>query len=219
MHTSLSGLYLITDPCWGKLLFNKIESALQGGCRLVQYRNKLASEPQAEAESRDLLALCQHYNTPLLINDNHSLAARINADGVHLGQGDADCVQVRRQLGPNKIIGVTCHDQLPLARQAQEDGADYVAFGRFFPSETKPEAGHAPLSLISEAKQQLDVPVVAIGGITLDNAPSITSLGADMLAVSHSLLSAGNCNKQAEAFARSFSSSIHNNTTCACPSQ
>jgi len=203
----LSGLYLITDPCWGEQLVNKVESALQGGCRLVQYRNKNASAPQAAAESRELLALCRRYKTPLLINDNPSLAALIDADGVHIGQGDSDCRSARELLGPNKIIGVTCHSQLALAQEAQKAGADYVAFGRFFPSETKPEADQAPLSLIGEAKSQLRIPVVAIGGITLDNAPRIISLGADMLAVSHSLLSAEDCAHQTRAFAHYFSSS------------
>jgi len=209
----LSGLYLITDPCWGEQLISKVESALQGGCRLVQYRNKGAGATQAETESRRLLALCQRYQVPLLVNDNTSLAAHINADGVHLGQGDGDCRRAREQLGPNKIIGVTCHDQLTLALHAQEAGANYVAFGRFFPSETKPEAGQAQLSLIGAAKMQLRTPVVAIGGITLDNAPKITSLGADMLAVSHSLLSADHCAEQARAFARCFPSSSRHSTT------
>lgn len=212
MPQALSGLYLITDPSWGEHLTHKVEGALRGGCRLVQYRNKHASAHQAEIESRELLALCQRYNTPLLINDNLDLAIHINADGVHLGQGDDDCAGARELLAPNKIIGVTCHDQLTLALQAQKDGADYVAFGRFFDSETKPEAGQAPLSLITEAKRRLRAPVVAIGGITLDNAPSIINLGADMLAVSHSLLSAEDCDQQARAFAHCFSFNIRQNT-------
>lgn len=212
MPHPLSGLYLITDPCWGNQLIGKVKAALQGGCRLVQYRNKGASETQAEIESRALLTLCHRYQVPLLVNDNPALAARINADGVHIGQEDCDYKSAREQLGPHKIIGVTCHDQLPLAQQAQEKGANYVAFGRFFSSVTKPEADHAPRSLLRDAKQQLHIPVVAIGGITLDNAPSIINLGADMLAVSHSLLSAEDCDQQARAFAHCFSFNIRQNT-------
>lgn len=207
MHTPQtwhSGLYLITDPQWGHALFDKTEAALKGGLALVQYRNKQASPQQAKAEASALLTLCQHYNTPLLINDNVDLAANINADGVHLGQTDPSCHNARNLLGPNKIIGVTCHDQLDLAVTAKQQGASYVAFGRFFASQTKPGATPANPQLLQQAKHALDLPTVAIGGITLDNACQLLNKGTDLLAVSHSLLSSHDCEQQVRAFNQLF---------------
>ncbi len=200
----LKGLYLITDPCWKDDLLNKVESALSGGCRLVQYRNKGAAQSLRKTEALAVQALCETYNASFLINDDIELAVAIGADGVHLGQDDSHCLIARQQLGSEAIIGITCHSDLRLAKNAECDGANYVAFGRFFPSSTKPEAVPAPQQLITEAKQSLAIPVVAIGGITLDNAPNLIQQGVDMLAVSHSLLSADNCEQRARAFNELF---------------
>lgn len=165
------------------LLCEKVQSALIGGASLVQYRNKYADKQLLLKQATALLALCRSYGVPLIINDHLDLCAKIDADGLHLGATDSDLSAARRLLGPDKIIGASCYNWFELAVQAQDAGASYVAFGACFPSETKPNAVHAPLSLISQAKQKLSIPVVGIGGITLDNAPMVIQAGADAVAV------------------------------------
>ncbi|MGZ8271238.1 MAG: thiamine phosphate synthase [Methylophilus sp.] len=181
---NIKGLYVVTpDVLEVDLLCEKVQSALIGGASLVQYRNKYADKQLLLKQATALLALCRSYGVPLIINDHLDLCARIDADGLHLGATDSDLSAARRLLGPDKIIGASCYNWFELAVQAQDAGASYVAFGACFPSETKPNAVHAPLSLISQAKQKLSIPVVGIGGITLDNAPMVIQAGADAVAV------------------------------------
>ena len=181
---NLHGLYAITDPeLMGDNLIHKAQRAIEGGINILQYRNKTAPFEQQESEANALSTLCKNNNVLFIINDNVELAIKVNADGVHLGQKDADIKQARQQLGKNKIIGITCHNKIELAQQAQKHGADYVAFGRFFTSFTKPSAPAADISIIKEAKKSINIPIVAIGGITQQSAPSILNEGADMLAV------------------------------------
>lgn len=199
----MSILYAITDSqlMAGKALFVGVTAALEGGCRLVQYRDKSGDAKKRTAEASQLLEICGQYGARLLINDDVQLAKKIGAHGVHLGQTDGSPVAARALLGSNAIIGVTCHASLTLAHQAVNNGASYVAFGRFFPSQTKPNAAPAPLSLLREARLELgDIPIVAIGGITLENAQVVLTAGATMLAVSHSLFAAIDINQQARAF-------------------
>jgi thiamine-phosphate pyrophosphorylase len=144
--------------------------------------------------------LCREHGAELIINDDVHLALSVGAHGVHLGQDDMPPQEARKLLGPKATIGVTCHADLDLAHTAVQAGANYVAFGRFFPSTTKPDAPPAPLELLIQARQMLDVPIVAIGGITLDNAQSVLASGADWLAVSHSLFSAPNIETRTRAF-------------------
>ena len=181
---NIKGLYVVTpDVLEVDLLCAKVQSALIGGASLVQYRNKFADKQLLLMQATALLVLCRSYGVPLIINDHLDLCARIDADGLHLGATDSDLGAARRLLGPDKIIGASCYNWFELALQAQDAGASYVAFGACFPSETKPNAVHAPLSLISQAKQTLSIPVVGIGGITLDNAPLVIEAGADAVAV------------------------------------
>jgi thiamine-phosphate pyrophosphorylase len=181
---NIKGLYVVTpDVLEVDLLCEKVQSALIGGASLVQYRNKYADKQLLLKQATALLALCRSYGVPLIINDHLDLCAKIDADGLHLGATDSDLSAARRLLGPDKIIGASCYNWFELAVQAQDAGASYVAFGACFPSETKPNAVHAPLSLISQAKQKLSIPVVGIGGITLDNAPMVIQAGADAVAV------------------------------------
>ena len=208
---SLSGLYAITDD---NLLANRllpaVEAALAGGCRIVQYRHKQTDRllqtdrSRLLAEANALLVLCNQYGAKLLINDNVELAYAVRAHGVHLGQNDMPIAEARALLGHDAIIGITCHDSLELALAAQAAGADYVAFGRFFSSSTKPSAPPADLSVLHEARQQLQIPVVAIGGITLDNAPSVIATGADMLAVLGDLFGAADITGRARAYCELF---------------
>ena len=181
---NIKGLYVVTpDILEVELLIEKVQSALKGGASLVQYRNKYADKNLLLKQSTALLALCRSYGVPLIINDHLDLCAKIDADGLHLGATDSDLGAARRLLGPDKIIGASCYNWFDLALLAQDAGASYVAFGACFPSETKPDAVRAPLSLITQAKQVLSIPVVGIGGITIDNAPLLLEAGADAVAV------------------------------------
>ena len=186
--TKLIGLYAITDSkLMGSDLISKTEQAILGGINILQYRNKTAPLEQQEQEALKLAQLCKKNNVLFLINDNVELALNVNADGVHLGQEDTPLQQAREQLGKDKVIGVTCNNKIELAVEAQKKGADYVAFGRFFNSETKPSAPPAELSLISESKKSISIPIVAIGGITQEMAPLLLKEGVDMLAVIHGI--------------------------------
>lgn len=201
----MSKLYAITDSQLmpGQLLFDGVNAALQGGCRLVQYRDKSGDAVKRRQEAEGLLEICHYHGARLIINDDPLLAKAIGAHGVHLGQTDGDARAARQLLGPEAMLGVTCHASLEFARQALVDGASYIAFGRFFPSQTKPDAPPAPLSLISEAVTRYpETQVVAIGGITLDNAATITEAGAHYIAVSHALFNAPDIRWQAEQFSR-----------------
>jgi len=184
VNFSISGLYLVTPDCDDTaLLCAQVSQALQGGVSLVQYRHKTASDALRLEQATALLAICRQAHIPLLINDHVTLAAELDADGVHVGQHDSAIAAARAVLGPQKIIGASCYNRFELAEQAQAAGADYVAFGACYPSSTKPNAPRASAALFTQAKQLLAVPVVGIGGITLDNARPLVEAGADALAV------------------------------------
>lgn len=186
------------------VLFSKSEAALKGGCQWLQYRDKSMGLAKRTREAIALKALCHRYNAKLIINDDLALAIASEAHGLHLGQGDGSVVNARAQLGPNAIIGVTCHDQLGLARTAVAEGASYVAFGRFFPSATKPDANSAPLSLLSAAGG-LAATTVAIGGINLSNVAKVIEAGASAIAVCHSLFGCDDVEGAARSFCQYFS--------------
>jgi len=179
------GLYAVTDPrlIAAADLTAQIDAAISGGAVLVQYRDKTGDAAQRIARARAVSICCRVRRVPLIINDDVTLAAAVGADGVHLGGGDATVAMARQQLGPHAIIGVSCYNQLLRATAAVEAGADYVAFGRFFPSRTKPDAVQAETDLLVRAKQRLQIPLVAIGGITADNGAALVAAGADLLAV------------------------------------
>ncbi|MEZ5435997.1 MAG: thiamine phosphate synthase [Pseudomonadales bacterium] len=205
MITNGRGLYAITDEALlAERLLPAVQAALAGGCRWVQYRSKSADAQQRLHEAAQLVELCRAHNASLLINDDVALAKAVGAAGVHLGQTDMPQLEARRILGAQAIIGITCHNSLALAQTAQQNGADYVAFGRFFSSQTKQSAPPADLAVLRAAKTQLAIPVVAIGGITLDNAPSVLQAGADMLAVVGDLFSAQNITARAQAYTALF---------------
>lgn len=188
MTTRLKGLYAITDPVlMGKDLIAMSTQAISGGISILQYRNKTANKEQQFYEAASLAELCKKYNVIFIINDDVELAIKVDADGVHLGQKDLSLSSARELIGENKIIGVSCNNQLSLAKDAEKNGADYIAFGRFFTSQTKPEAPQAELNLLSRARKIIKCPVVAIGGITPENAPYLINEGADMLAVINSI--------------------------------
>lgn len=180
-----------------------VEAALKGGVAAVQYREKTGDVALRHEQASELLPLCRKFKVPLIINDDLRLADLTDADGVHLGREDAGLREARIILGPKKIVGVSCYQSLELARQAQADGADYVAFGSFHPSPTKPQALRAPIHLLREAAE-LKLPVVAIGGITAENAVELVEAGADAIAVISALFDAPDVEQAARELNRLF---------------
>lgn len=187
----LSGLYVIADFSFRSLQTPRaVADLLQPGVRLLQYRDKETDPVQREQRAADLKLLCEARSIALIINDDVALAAKINADGVHLGKDDMPAAQARALFGDDKIIGVSCYQSPAQAQAAERGGADYVALGALFPSPTKPEAGQISPALFSDCCRRLQLPVCAIGGIRLDNVAQALKAGADMTAVISDILCA-----------------------------
>jgi len=200
------GLYAITDHTLippGQLTAC-VASAIAGGAAVIQYRNKQATDHERYQEATALVSLCRRHNVPLIINDNADLAAAVGASGVHLGRTDPPIRQTREQLGPGAIIGVSCYNDLERAIAAARAGADYVAFGRFFPSHSKPHAPPAEPPVLSHARRQLDLPIVAIGGITPGNGQSLLAAGANLLAAIHGVFGQPDIRAAAAQYAELF---------------
>lgn len=208
MAPELRGLYAVTpDDRLLPRLSALVEAALEGGTRLVQYRNKQAPAPLRRAQAAELLRVCRAYGARLIINDDIWLAVEIGADGAHVGQDDlpgGDLASARSALGPKRLLGVSCYADLARVEAAARAGADYVGIGSVFPSATKPDAVRAPLSLLEEARRRFDLPVAAIGGISLANAREVVAAGADMIAVVSDLFNAMNIRRRAEDFQKLF---------------
>ncbi len=183
-HRSISGLYAITpdEPDTAELL-RKVRLALLGGARVLQYRNKVADAALRLEQAIALRKLTGEFSVPLIINDDTLLAHRVAADGVHLGGEDGNVIAARAQLGSGKLIGVSCYNRMALAHAAVQQGADYVAFGSFFASTVKPDAVVASPGLLRQARREIAVPLVAIGGITAWNGAQLLEAGANALAV------------------------------------
>jgi thiamine-phosphate pyrophosphorylase len=201
----ISGLYAVTPETRdGDWLAVQVERALIGGAQVVQYRNKSADLDLRRRQAVRLRDLCRLHEAALIINDDVGLALEMDADGVHLGRDDQSLVEARAMLGAGKLIGISCYDSLGRADEAQRSGADYVAFGSFFPSSVKPQAARASLELLREARLELRLPVVAIGGITPDNGAALVEAGADALAAISALFQVTDTLSAARAFARLF---------------
>lgn len=217
-RTLIRGVYAITpDECDTASLLSKVESALSGGVRLLQYRNKLASRSLALEQARALRKLTNSVAATLIVNDNIELALDVSADGVHLGRNDCggiDLDALRRRAATSArenrqfLIGISCYDSMDAAKEASAAGADYIAFGSFFPSPTKPGATRAAMSLLLRAKEELALPVVAIGGITMENTPQLLAAGADAIAVITSLFDIANIRRQAQSFSSHFAEHV-----------
>lgn len=204
------GLYAVTpDEQDTDVLLAKVEAALHGGIHVLQYRNKRADHKLQTQQARAILPLCRQYQVPFIINDSIKLCLTLDADGVHLGADDGNLAEARARLGAGKILGASCYNRLDLALAAAEAGADYAAFGACFISGTKPNAVVAPLDLFTQARQLVDVPLVAIGGITLENATQAIQAGADAIAVVGALFGSEN-SLLIEASARQFSQLFSN---------
>jgi thiamine-phosphate pyrophosphorylase len=200
------GLYAITGPATGAILHAEVEAVLKGGAVLVQYRQKGGRGPERLADATRLVALTRRYGVPLLINDDVDLAAACGAAGIHLGKDDGSLTVARRRLGAEAIIGASCYDSASRAAAAVEEGADYLAFGAFFPSPTKPQARQAALALLTVARVRFGLPVVAIGGITPANGGPLLAAGADLLAVVSGLQGIPDPEGAAAAYAALFRS-------------
>lgn len=199
------GLYAVTpDTEDDEALLAAVASVLRGHPVLLQYRNKHAARSQRWQQASAVLRLCRAAGVPLIINDDLELALEIGADGLHGGRDDGDPAVLRAALGADRILGLSCYADLPRAHAAAAAGADYVAFGAMFPSSTKQSAPPAPVSLLSAARAELAVPVVAIGGITLENAPQLIAAGADLLAVIGDVFAAADPQARAAGYARLF---------------
>jgi thiamine-phosphate pyrophosphorylase len=204
----IAGLCAVTvdDPLLPRLSA-LVKAALDGGAPFVQYRNKVASRPLRRAQAAEMLRICRAAGAKLIINDDVWLAVEIGADGAHLGRGDApggSLTAARDALGPKRVLGVSCYNELACGEEAAAAGADYLAFGSVFPSRTKPAAVLASLELLGEAKRRFGLPVAAIGGITLDNAPQVIAAGADMIAVVSDLFDAMDIKARATAYQQLF---------------
>ena len=196
------GLYAISDGPRADLL-DACEKALCGGAAVLQYRDKTAEPARRHQEALALAALCARYRAPLIVNDDIELAADVGAAGVHLGKGDATVADARARLGAHTIIGVSCYGSIERARQAVDEGADYLAFGAFYPSPTKPDALRATPDLL-RAATPFGLPLVAIGGITPDNAQLLLAAGADFLAVVSGVFGAADPATAARRYAALF---------------
>lgn len=202
MRIEISGLYAITpeEPDTAELL-RKVRLALDGGAGVLQYRNKSGDPAARLAQASALRKLTREYGVPLIINDDAMLCAEVAADGVHLGGEDGSVAAARAIVGREKIIGVSCYNRVNLAHEAMSLGADYVAFGAFFASTVKPSAPVATLDLLRQARREIKLPIVAIGGITAENGASVLSAGADALAVISALFGAPDIQLAARQFA------------------
>ncbi len=202
------GLYAIT-PC-GTMDFAEVllrtAAILRAGVSALQYRDKSGDLPAKWVRAVALRDLCRSTGTPFLVNDDPALAAEVEADGVHLGMEDPSLEQARQLLRPGAIIGVSCYDDVGRARKLARSGADYVAFGAFFPSGTKSPRAMATLETLQTARKEIHQPIVAIGGITAENSRPLVSAGADMLAVISGLYGAEDPARQVTLFQALFES-------------
>lgn len=202
LHLPLAGLYAISDGPRLDLI-EVCAAALRGGAVVLQYRDKTADHVRRREEAAALAALCIRHGVPFIVNDDIELTMLVGADGVHLGADDADIATARNRLGSDAIIGVSCYDSLPRASELAAAGADYLAFGAFFPSPTKPHARRATPDLLRAVKP-LGAPLVAIGGITPDNAQSLIDAGADFIAAISGVFAAGEVESAVRRYAQLF---------------
>jgi thiamine-phosphate pyrophosphorylase len=210
MNKPVSGLYAITPELTDSIaLIRRVDAALRGGARVIQYRRKSVPDSLRRSQAREIADLCRFRNALFIVNDSVELACDVDADGVHLGNDDGDVVAARAMLGPKKQIGVSCYNDIERARKAVAQGADYVAFGSFFSSSTKPHALRAGTELLQIAAAEIALPVVAIGGITETNAAGLIAAGADAVAVLSALFDALDVEAQARRFARLFQMSVN----------
>jgi thiamine-phosphate pyrophosphorylase len=201
----IRGLYALIDTTWvtPAALPEAAAAAIRGGARLLQYRDKAASPAERAERARAVFKVCRQGGVVFIVNDDVELADELMAHGVHLGEHDSTIAAARARLGPLAIIGASCYDSVVNAQRAADAGASYLAFGAFFASATKANARHAEPFLLRKAKA-LGLPLVAIGGITPDNAPELIAAGADAIAVAGGLHVGGDIEAAARRYSRLF---------------
>lgn len=206
MNKKVQGLYAITDQHMiaAKKFTSRIRQVLEGGASVIQYRDKSQHHQLRLEQAESLVTLCKEFGALSIINDDIELAKAVQADGVHIGSEDDDVSYARAQLGENKIIGVSCYANLDLAKKVVSSSADYVAFGSIFASSTKQQAAIAGLDILQLAKQELSVPIVAIGGIKLDNLDSVLATGVDSVAIISGVFANDNVTTSAQQFTNAF---------------
>lgn len=210
MNKQVSGLYAVTPELPDTAALSRmVGAALRGGARVIQYRNKSIDHSLRRLQAREIARLCRVSGALFIVNDSPELAREVDADGVHLGRDDGGVTAARAVMGPEKLVGVSCYNEIAHARAAQLQGADYVAFGSFFPSATKPLAVRAGVELLQMAASEIALPVVAIGGIDEDNAPVLIAAGANAVAVISALFDAPDVEAQARRFAHLFQIPVH----------
>lgn len=200
------GLYAITDSALhtGPALERAVRRAIAGGAKVIQYRDKSADADRRRTEAVMLVRLCRRHGVPMIVNDDVDLALSCDADGVHIGRDDLHLSAARSRLGNDSIIGVSCYNRLELARAAQGDGADYVAFGSMYSSPTKPDATRCEIATLEEARTCIHVPIVAIGGITPDNGGALLDAGVDLLAIVRGVFGHNDPGASARRYAQLF---------------
>jgi thiamine-phosphate pyrophosphorylase len=211
----LQGLYTITNEelLPAEQLIPAVVKAIAGGSRIIQFRDKTSDPLLRKQLALTLQAICTNKQTLFIVNDDIELALEVQADGVHLGKDDSQLTAARERLGSESIIGISCYNQFELALAAEKSGADYVAFGSFYQSDIKPDAVQADTQLLISAKKHLHIPVVAIGGITQENATRLIDAGADMLAVISAVFAQADIEASARQFSRLFNDKHANNNT------
>lgn len=202
----IAGLYAVADTeCIGPThLVEAVTAAIDGGTAVVQYRDKSGNESVRQKQAAMLADLCERRGALFIVNDDVELARRVGAAGVHLGRDDPSLEDARRLLGVQSIIGVSCYNELERALAAADAGADYVAFGSFYPSPTKPTAVRATVELLRAAREHLSIPIVAIGGITPENGGALVAAGADALAVIQGLFAHADIREAARRYVALF---------------
>jgi thiamine-phosphate pyrophosphorylase len=202
----MKGLYLITDETLTP--YDRLDAclrpALENGAAIIQLRDKTSDEETLLRAALEIKNLCGKFDATFIINDHVDLVREIDADGLHIGRDDEEFELARRILGKQKLIGVSCYGDIFRAKEFEHRGADYVAFGAFFASSTKPNAPTISASLLADAKRMLKIPVCAIGGITAENAPILLEQGADMLAVISDIWKAGDIGGRCRAYKELF---------------
>jgi thiamine-phosphate pyrophosphorylase len=201
----INGLYALTpDSTDTADLLRRVRQALAGGVQVLQYRNKIANSALRLEQAAALRQLTREFAVTFIVNDDAHLAAEVDADGVHLGASDGEIKAARLLLGANKLIGVSCYNQLSLADVAVQNGADYIAFGAFYSSSVKPEAAVATLDLLRDARAKFKLPIVAIGGINADNAKVLIKAGANAIAVISAVFDAANIEQTTQNLTKLF---------------
>jgi thiamine-phosphate pyrophosphorylase len=210
MESRISGLYAVTpDLADTDVLLDKVDAALRGGARVVQYRSKGSDAVLQRSQAVAIAGLCRQRRALFIVNDSAELALETDADGVHLGKDDGAVGRARAMLGAGKLIGVSCYNEIGLAHTAVAQGADYVAFGSFFSSSTKPAAVRADMRLLRAAAAEIALPIVAIGGIDVDNAAELIAAGADAIAVIGALFEVPDVEAQARLFVDLFQTPVY----------